>query len=681
MAIDETGGTVKPTPDKREDSTGGNGWGFIGDFLSLFKKSDDKTAASDTKAKNNYNTKTCKLEVVYNANGATGTPPSSFSQTYSGKLQPVVLSTEVKDNDTGMSKGAGYYFLGWATSSSGSVVYNPGNKITKEWTEKQSGTTKYTLYAVWTNHSIFIYRPDEHTKETRYNYSGKPLNQQTYIKGAIFHRTGYTQVGWATSEGGAKVYDLDQAYTSTSDEVVTLYPVWLVNTYSITLYPNGGTGEVTQYSVDYGDEIEIPLDIFTKDGYHINVYNENSDGSGSSWIPGGIYNYTRESDVKLYAIWSGDEYYVIYDDGTYDESQLQVNGILYSSLLIDENNYLYSDYLRMTNDNLLYIAYPGYSTIDVLDSDSAPYSIATIGSPFYTERRPYPDNKAYCSFNGWKSDDGHIWIKQHESFDAYSYYSNPTWSKQYNVILTSLWTDYYPFGKIFFNGKYSDECGVMVEEPPSYVWPEYQYEHQKVKGKNGDVLGDPARFENVIKKYKISAYDGVNFYSVASKVSDWLNSGFGKGYIRLEDSYEPDVYRLATYEETNTLENLLAQAGKCEISFNCKPQKFLTSGRKRIDIAYSGKTITNPTNYPSLPIITFNGSGTIRVNSLEIVVYDNFNTIRFDAESYDAVDVVGRNMNAYIYTLDQIVLNPGVNTITYEGDIYNLSIIPRWWKI
>ena len=53
MAIDETGGAVKPTPDKREDSTGGNGW----DNEGTEEKKDDKTAASDSKAKNNYNTK------------------------------------------------------------------------------------------------------------------------------------------------------------------------------------------------------------------------------------------------------------------------------------------------------------------------------------------------------------------------------------------------------------------------------------------------------------------------------------------------------------------------------------------------------------------------------------------------------------------------------------------------
>ena len=44
------------------------------------------------------------------------------------------------------------------------------------------------------------------------------------LKGAIFTRTGYTQTGWATSDGGAKVYNLSASYTT--DAATTLYPFW-----------------------------------------------------------------------------------------------------------------------------------------------------------------------------------------------------------------------------------------------------------------------------------------------------------------------------------------------------------------------------------------------------------------------------------------------------------------------
>ena len=665
-------------------------YGWVSDgykaIQSMLFDSEEKTAPEDSAARNNYTTKTCKLEVVYKANGATGNPPSTFSKTYSGKLQPVTISTEVRDNENGMSKGSGYYFLGWATSSYGDVVYNPGDTIKKEWDARSGGTQTYNLYAVWTNHSIFIYKPDEFTTETRYNYSDKPLNQQTVIKGVIFHRPGYTQIGWATTPGGESVFVPGQTYTSTSDEVVELYPVWLVNTYSITLYPNGGTGSVTQVSLDYGTDIEIPLDNFTRNGYHINVWNEKADGTGTSWIPGATYTYTREANINLYAIWEGNEYYVIYDDGGSDPANLQIRGELVTSLQKDNEDCLYSDDLHKTEDDLLYISLPGYAYFVIDDNASAYYSIATYGKPFYTERRPKPEGREYYSFDGWETQSITNGVttnlkKKDAWMDAYSFQTNPNFVWTKNMIIKSKWNSNYPFGKIFFGGKYSDDYGIYVEEPPSYSWPEYSYDHHKVNGKHGDVLVNLDRFENVTKKYKISAYDGEDFYSVSKKVSEWLHHGFSGGYLRLEDSYEPDCYMLAVYEESNTLENQLGKAGKCEITFNCKPQKFLNSGNKRIDVISSGKVITNPTSYPSCPLIKFNGAGTIRINGIEIVVYENFNTITFDAETYDAVDVAGRNMNAYVETFNPIRLYPGSNTITFEGGIYNLSIVPRWWRV
>ena len=44
------------------------------------------------------------------------------------------------------------------------------------------------------------------------------------LKGATFTRTGYAQTGWATSDGGAKVYDLGASYTANA--AATLYPFW-----------------------------------------------------------------------------------------------------------------------------------------------------------------------------------------------------------------------------------------------------------------------------------------------------------------------------------------------------------------------------------------------------------------------------------------------------------------------
>jgi phage-related protein len=222
---------------------------------------------------------------------------------------------------------------------------------------------------------------------------------------------------------------------------------------------------------------------------------------------------------------------------------------------------------------------------------------------------------------------------------------------------------------------------VYVETPPSDSWPGYSYGHNKVFRKNGDVLTDPKRYDNVTRKYKISAYDGTNYQSVSRKVSAWLHKVRSDKYIRLEDTYSPDIFRLAVYEETNELENLLAVAGKCEIEFNCKPQKFLLSGEKPILVDKSGFILVNPTDQDALPIIQLSGVGVFSINDVKLGINLSFCGIQFDAESFNATDLAGRNMNGVVYAEDELVLKPGENVITFDGTIFNVSIIPRWWIV
>ena len=69
----------------------------------------------------------------------------------------------------------------------------------------------------------------------------KFYNDALTLRGALFTRTGYTQVGWATVDGGEKVYSFGDVYTK--NEALTLYPVWQTDTYAITYDLNGGTAE------------------------------------------------------------------------------------------------------------------------------------------------------------------------------------------------------------------------------------------------------------------------------------------------------------------------------------------------------------------------------------------------------------------------------------------------------
>ena len=91
----------------------------------------------------------------------------------------------------------------------------------------------------------------------------KPHNNILTLRGALFTRAGYTQVGWATVDGGEKVYDFEDIYTK--NEALTLYPVWNTNKYTITFDTNGGS-EIAPITQDYGTQIAAPANP-TRKGY------------------------------------------------------------------------------------------------------------------------------------------------------------------------------------------------------------------------------------------------------------------------------------------------------------------------------------------------------------------------------------------------------------------------------
>ena len=91
----------------------------------------------------------------------------------------------------------------------------------------------------------------------------KFYNDILTLRGKLFTRTGHTQTGWATVDGGEKIYGLDAVYTK--NEALTLYPVWNTNRYTITFDTNGGS-EIAPITQDYGTVITAPADP-TREGY------------------------------------------------------------------------------------------------------------------------------------------------------------------------------------------------------------------------------------------------------------------------------------------------------------------------------------------------------------------------------------------------------------------------------
>lgn len=241
-------------------------------------------------------------------------------------------------------------------------------------------------------------------------------------------------------------------------------------------------------------------------------------------------------------------------------------------------------------------------------------------------------------------------------------------------------------GVIIFNNKSSSELGLEVETFPDYIIPEREYDVIHVPGRNGDVLMDNNTFSNVSRQYKISvAALSTPFYQKMNAVVEWLHSA--SGYSRLEDSYEPDFYRMACYRESNTLQNLYNKAGKATITFDCKPQRYLKSGDDVVEFTSTG-TITNPTSFPSYPIIRVYSSnsqfGTVYIGNYSFVLAPSSGStcIEVNSEIQDVYDGY-KNMNSAI-TLNGgefPKLMPDSTSISFTSNITKVEVVPKWWTI
>lgn len=239
-------------------------------------------------------------------------------------------------------------------------------------------------------------------------------------------------------------------------------------------------------------------------------------------------------------------------------------------------------------------------------------------------------------------------------------------------------------GIIIFNSVSSRDYHIQVEHPPGYVTPERDYDSVHVPGRNGDVIFDRGSFQNVERTYEIAV--GSLYYkyaSMANGISEWLNSV--SGYAKLEDSYEPEYYRLAAYQGPTDIENILNHAGRAKISFNCKPQRFLKSGDKTLTFTSgSVSKIRNPTKFASLPIITVRGtgSGTLTISTTYKITISSIGSyVTLNSEIQDAYRGT-TNANSLITAPNGFPkLSPGDNTISFSGGITSVEVTPKWWTL
>lgn len=145
-----------------------------------------------------------------------------------------------------------------------------------------------------------------------------------------------------------------------------------------------------------------------------------------------------------------------------------------------------------------------------------------------------------------------------------------------------------------FNGKKSSDFDVWASGLNIFHSPEKRIERIQVPGRNGELLIEDGSFENTELLFK-DCFIPRHFSENFTNLSNYLNRQ--KGYQRLELSWLPDEYRLAAFhgDIEASMKNWNGM-GKFDLTFNCKPQRFLKSGEEPIFIMPP----LNGTSTPSL---------------------------------------------------------------------------------
>ena len=248
-------------------------------------------------------------------------------------------------------------------------------------------------------------------------------------------------------------------------------------------------------------------------------------------------------------------------------------------------------------------------------------------------------------------------------------------------------------GIVKFNGISTADLGLIVQFSPSYKFPEREYETLHIPGRNGDLVVDKGSFQNVERTYSLAKVfkQGEKFVSSANAIVTWLHSA--NGYARLEDSYEPDYYRMAMYKSDGEMNNYYDEATVLEVTFECKPQRYLISGEKIVEVPDGQSlTIKNPTGFDASPVIKFdiaNGASpviTVGDNTMTLTpITDGYpHTIVIDCENMECYDPNSNklyNSNLILNSGSFPVLKGNSDTTISITNATNLSIQPRWWTL
>ena len=242
-------------------------------------------------------------------------------------------------------------------------------------------------------------------------------------------------------------------------------------------------------------------------------------------------------------------------------------------------------------------------------------------------------------------------------------------------------------GKITWNGTNSASLGVYVSGPGAYNAAEADVTVFQIPGRSGDLVVSNNRYKNIEVVYPAFIPTGLS--TGAQGIRNWLRTSVG--YADLSDTYDEDHVRRGRVTGVLEFSPVRPDGANFDITFDCMPQRWLTTGLTPQTISSGSISLVNPTEFAARPIVEVTNPAA----ALEVEFYDGARTITFtattgytgvaviDCETQDVYDkTLGSNLN-YLFSIDSAdfpVLEAN-NTITLTGTYSSASVAPRWWEL
>lgn len=240
---------------------------------------------------------------------------------------------------------------------------------------------------------------------------------------------------------------------------------------------------------------------------------------------------------------------------------------------------------------------------------------------------------------------------------------------------------------MIFNGQSSWDHGLIITAYPSLNHGAKRAEAYQIAGRNGTFYREEGTFDNYIQTYEVAVREKNRRADLrAADIAAWL---MAPGFCRLEDSFEPEFFKMARYAGPLNIEQILGKYGICTLEFDCRPERWLKSGEEPITIVSAG-SVFNPTAYDSKPLIKLWGSNTLTfsVNGdtyMDVTGQGSDGPVIIDCDAGTVTDGSGNNIMGVVtfyHTYNDFPkLSPGANTVVFGSNVSSFQIVPRWWTL